>query len=157
MIRYDTLMARIEAGETILIDGGTGTECELRGVPMLPNAWNGGASLSHPDILRGIHTDYLDAGARIIITNTFGTSRHALEDAGVADDFYEYNRRAAEICVEAREEAGRDDVLIGGGISNWIFHGSPAHRLDEITRNSFEVQATGATCIGEAPNWSSLR
>jgi S-methylmethionine-dependent homocysteine/selenocysteine methylase len=139
MIRYDALMARIEAGETILIDGGTGTECELRGVPMLPNAWNGGASLSHPDILRGIHTDYLDAGARIIITNTFGTSRHALEDAGVADDFYGYNRRAAEICVEAREEAGRDDVLIGGGISNWIW--TDRRPSAEEFRQATEVQA----------------
>ena len=59
MTRYDRLMARLEAGETILIDGATGTEVGRRGVPELPNAWNGGAALSHPDVLREVHQDYI--------------------------------------------------------------------------------------------------
>ena len=44
-------MARIEAGEKIIIDGATGTELERHGVPQLENAWNGGGTLSHPEIL----------------------------------------------------------------------------------------------------------
>ena len=55
MSRYKKLMARIEAGEQIIIDGTTGTELERRGVPQLDNAWNGGGALSHPDILKQIH------------------------------------------------------------------------------------------------------
>ena len=51
MSRYDKLMSRIEGGEQIVIDGGTGTEIEQRGVPQLNDAWNGGGALSHPDIL----------------------------------------------------------------------------------------------------------
>lgn len=39
----------MQSGEQVMIDGGTGTEVERRGVPQLENAWNGGGALSHPD------------------------------------------------------------------------------------------------------------
>ena len=45
MSRYDKLMSRIEGGEQIVIDGGTGTEIERRGVPQLNDAWNGEGAL----------------------------------------------------------------------------------------------------------------
>ena len=82
----DRLMDRLGAWELVVIDGATGTECERRGAPKLDGAWNGGAVLSHPEVVRQIHRDYLDAGAELIIANTFATHRHALEVAGVADD-----------------------------------------------------------------------
>ena len=77
--RYETIRQRLAAGERILIDGATGTEVERRGVPQLENAWNGGGALSHPDIVRDIHLDYIREGAEIVISNTFATTRHALE------------------------------------------------------------------------------
>ena len=46
MNSYQKIMARIEAGEKIIIDGATGTELERNGVPQLENAWNGGGTLS---------------------------------------------------------------------------------------------------------------
>ncbi|MGB0385433.1 MAG: homocysteine S-methyltransferase family protein [Ardenticatenaceae bacterium] len=75
-------MQRIHHGERILIDGATGTEVERRGVPQLDNAWNGGGALTHPDIVRQIHEDYIGCGAQIVISNTFATARHVLRDAG---------------------------------------------------------------------------
>ena len=104
----DRLMDRLGAGELVVIDGATGTECERRGVPKLDGAWNGGAALSHPDVVRQIHRDYLEAGAELIIANTFATHRHALELAGVADDFVAYNRRGVELAVQARAEVAAD-------------------------------------------------
>ena len=68
---YQKLMERIGRGERVLIDGATGTEVERRGVPQLDNAWNGGGTLSHPEIVLDIHQDYIDCGAKIIISNTF--------------------------------------------------------------------------------------
>ena len=59
MNRYSSLMERVKDGECILIDGATGTEVERRGVPQHKNAWNGGAALSHPDIVRQVHQDTL--------------------------------------------------------------------------------------------------
>ena len=94
---YQKLLSRIEAGETILLDGGTGTEVERRGVPQLDHAWNGGCALSHPDILKQIHMDYLATGAEIIIANTFATHLNTLQDAGEEHNFEAYNQRGVEI------------------------------------------------------------
>lgn len=121
MARYETLLTRLQGSETILIDGGTGTEVERRGVPQLENAWNGGGTLSHPDIVRSIHEDYIRHGAQIVISNTFATSRHTLRDAGVDHLFEEYNRRGVELACEARDRMHSPEVLVAGGISYWSF------------------------------------
>lgn len=139
-------MARIDAGQTIILDGATGTECERRGVPQLDHAWNGGAALSHPDILRQIHLDYLAAGADLVIANTFATHKHALEAAGVADDFEAYNRRGVELAVEARTQAGADDVVVAAGISNWTWTG--AHPAADVLRRNTALQAAAMKAGG---------
>ena len=102
MDRYEKLIDRVHRGERVLIDGATGTEIERRGVPQLDNAWNGGGALSHPDVLRAVHEDYIREGAEIVISNTFATHRHALRDAGVEDQFEDLNRRGVELAIEAR-------------------------------------------------------
>ncbi|MDJ0777730.1 MAG: homocysteine S-methyltransferase family protein [Gammaproteobacteria bacterium] len=123
MSRYEKLLQRLRAGAQVMIDGGTGTEVERRGVPQLENAWNGGGALSHPDIVRDIHADYIRHGAEIVISNTFATSRHLLEDAGVPELFADYNRRGVELAREARAALEQPDVLVAGGISHWSFSG----------------------------------
>ncbi len=123
MSRYENLLRRMQNGEQIMIDGGTGTEVERRGVPQLENAWNGGGALSHPEIVKGIHEDYIRHGAQIVISNTFATSRNLLEDAGVPELFDAYNRRGVELAIDARETMDRRDVLVAGGISHWSFSG----------------------------------
>ena len=137
MTRYEDLMTRILGGDRIGIDGGTGTEMERRGVPKLTNAWNGGAALSHPDIVRDVHTDYIRAGANVIISNTFATGKNALNDAGVLKDFEALNRRGVELAIEAREASGRDEVVVAGGISHWTWSGN-APSLDEQYENTLE-------------------
>ncbi len=144
MSRLKRLMARVESGEVVILDGATGTECERRGVPKLHSAWNGGAALSHPDIVGQIHRDYLDAGADLIIANTFATHRHALEAAGVAEDFEAYNRRGVELALEARVESGADDAVVAAGISNWTWEGEHPP-LDVLIRNTTEQAAALAT------------
>ncbi|MEM7193904.1 MAG: homocysteine S-methyltransferase family protein [Pseudomonadota bacterium] len=135
--RYQRFVERIELGDSILIDGATGTEVEIRGVPQLENAWNGGAALSHPEILKQVHLDYLNHGAELIISNTFGTALHALIDSGVGDDFEALNRRGVEIAIEAREQAGKPDVLVAGGVTHWSWNGRhPA--LDELKSSATE-------------------
>ncbi|MEM1382842.1 MAG: homocysteine S-methyltransferase family protein [Pseudomonadota bacterium] len=123
MTRYEKLMDRIGKGERILIDGGTGTEVDRRGVPQLDNAWNGGGTLSHPHIVCEIHEDYLRHGAEIVISNTFATSRHALRDAGCEEHFVEYNRRAVELASQARSNMACPEALVAGGISYWTWTG----------------------------------
>ena len=140
MPRYDKLLQRLRHGAQVMIDGGTGTEVERRGVPQLENAWNGGGALSHPDIVRGIHMDYIRHGAEIVISNTFATSRNLLEDAGVPELFTDYNRRGVELACEARDAMGRQGVLVAGGISHWSFSGR-LPSLDDL-RDGASKQAT---------------
>ena len=103
------------------MDGATGTEVERRGVDQLTNAWNGGAALSDPDILRTVHEDYIQNGAEIIISNTFANAKHALTDAGQENNFEKLNSRAVQIAVEARENTRADYVCVAGGISYWTW------------------------------------
>ena len=124
MNQYSKLIKRAQDGECILIDGATGTEVERRGVPQLDNAWNGGGALSHPEIVKQIHKDYIDLGAEIVISNTFATTKHALTDANQENNFEVLNRRGVELAVQAKEELKNDKVLVAGGISYWTWTGN---------------------------------
>lgn len=134
MNRYETLMQRIAQGEQILIDGATGTEVERRGVPQLDHAWSGGGAITHPDIVRQIHEDYIAHGAQIVISNTFATARHCLEKAGWAEHFDTLNRRGVELAMEARANQQTPHVLVAGGISHWDFSNDPPS-LAELRTN----------------------
>jgi len=133
--RYESLFARVKNGERILIDGATGTECERRGVPQVMNTWNSGAALSHPDILRSIHEDYIGCGAEIIITNTFSSSRHAMRSAGIEDRFEALTEAAVRLAREARDNKDNPEVLIAGGITHGIWTADKPS-LQELEANS---------------------
>ena len=116
--RYKKFLEVLRSGETILLDGATGSELENRGIKM-DNSWCATASLEF-DILKQIHKDYINAGAKIITTNTYASNRMILEVAGVEDRFEEINLAAINAAIQAREECGRDDVLVGGSLSHQI-------------------------------------
>lgn len=80
-------------------DGAWGTELSRRGLPpgTAPEAWN----LSHPDEVREVGSAYVEAGAGIILTNTFGGSSFKLEKASLAGQVAEVNREGARISKRA--------------------------------------------------------
>ncbi len=139
MNRYQALIQRLHNGDQILIDGATGTEIEKRGVPMVNSAWNGAGAMTHPDIVRGVHEDYIRCGAQIVISNTFSTSQHVLKDAGLEEHFELLNRRGIELALEARTNLKTPNVLVAGGITHWSFTGQipPLNQL----RANIEEQA----------------
>ena len=116
----DWLNAKLAAGEILIIDGAMGTELEARGVPMHARAWSGAAVKTHPDAVRETHADYIRAGARVIIANTFAAGRHMLEPAGLGEDVATINRRAVEVAKEARDQAAEDPVSVAGSICDWV-------------------------------------
>ncbi|MFN5755632.1 MAG: homocysteine S-methyltransferase family protein, partial [Planctomycetia bacterium] len=61
--------------------------------------------LTQGDAIRGIHAAYLEAGADIVETNTFGATSVALADFGLADHVRELNLTAARLAREAADEA----------------------------------------------------
>lgn len=115
------LTARLAAGKLLLLDGATGTELQRRGASMHSEAWCATATLTHPDILLGVHRDYILAGADIITTNTFSTNRSMLEPAGLADKLREINTRAVRLALQARELAAVDrPVIVAGSMSHQV-------------------------------------
>jgi S-methylmethionine-dependent homocysteine/selenocysteine methylase len=136
------LHARIVAGGSVLLDGGTGTELERRGVPMNARAWCGDATLEHAETLRAVHEDYIMAGAEVIIANTFATARHCLEAIGRGDDVERANRLAVDIARQARERVADHDVAVAGSISDFLTDKSnPASRNHKRLRANFREQA----------------
>src|SRR5918992_4997426 len=66
--------------------------------------------LNRPDVIEGVHTSMLDAGAEVVETDTFQASRLKLSEWGLADHTPEINRKAAEL---AREAAGERRFVAG--------------------------------------------
>lgn len=99
----DNILNALAAGQVIVCDGAMGTQLQARGLTAgtMPELWNA----EHPEVLTAIHTDYLQAGARIVTTNTFGGNRARLAGAGLADRLAELNRKGVEIARAAA--AGR--------------------------------------------------
>ena len=70
-------------------------------------------NVSQPDLIRSIHHDYLQAGAEIVETNTFGANSFRLGKHGVVDRLADINRMGARV---AREAAKSFDALVAGAI-----------------------------------------
>jgi S-methylmethionine-dependent homocysteine/selenocysteine methylase len=130
----DSLHSKLDAGEVVIMDGGTGTEIPRRGVPLCPATWSGRATLTHPDLIRQIHEDYIRAGAEVIITNTFSTSRSTLEAGGLSGQTAEINRLAVRLAQEARDNVpSAKSVAVAGSMSTFV------PKLDPTVTPSYEA------------------
>jgi len=98
-------------GRVLIADGAMGTQLQARGLPAggCPEVWN----LERPDVVRRIHEDFIDAGARLIETNTFGATRLKMEAYEIGDRVAEYTRAAVQIALAAA--AGRAAVAVSIG------------------------------------------
>jgi 5-methyltetrahydrofolate--homocysteine methyltransferase len=98
-------------GDKILVaDGATGTQLQKAGLKpgASPERWN----LENPDAIRALHRGYIEAGANVVLTNTFGGTRFRLARHGLEGQVREINTAAAKL---AREAAG-DSVFVFGDI-----------------------------------------
>lgn len=95
----------------LLADGATGTNLFAMGLESgdAPELWNETA----PEKIAALHQGFVDAGADIILTNSFGGTRHRLKLHHAQDRVHELNRLAAEIAVAVAERAGRKVVVAG--------------------------------------------
>ena len=101
------------ARRPLLVDGGMGTLLFSRGVPQ--RACLEELVATQPELVRGAHREYLEAGAELIETLSFGANRPRLATWGLAKRVAHLNRRAAALARDAREVSGRD-ALVGGSV-----------------------------------------
>ncbi|MDL2315882.1 homocysteine S-methyltransferase family protein [Desulfovibrio sp. OttesenSCG-928-A18] len=128
----------LESGARLLFDGAMGTMLQLRGLGpgQNPEAF----CLQRPDILEGIHAEYVLAGADVLTTNTFGGSSYKLPPGVEARDF---NRRMAQSARKAAAAAGRPVFVAGSvGPSGKFLRPLGDAGFDELTA-AFQEQIRG--------------
>ncbi|MBV9279779.1 MAG: homocysteine S-methyltransferase family protein, partial [Chloroflexi bacterium] len=104
---------RLRDTKVIVADGAMGTELYARGVDydQCVDAQN----LARPDLVEQVHREYIQAGAELIETNTFGGNRFRLATYGLEDRVTEINARGARIARGAREVCG-EAVFVAGSV-----------------------------------------
>lgn len=137
----DKLNTLLQSGKPILLDGAMGTMLMDAGLESgdSPEEWNA----LHPDKVRGIHREYIQAGSRIILTNTFGGTSVRMETHGLQDRVIELNKKAAENArIEA--DAAPHPVLVAGsmGPTGQLLEPLGTLRVSEAEK-SFADQAAG--------------
>ena len=70
----DELQARLDSGPPLILDGAVGAELDKMGVPVPGPSWCAVALSTHPDTVRQLHEDYINAGADIITTNSYASA-----------------------------------------------------------------------------------
>jgi homocysteine S-methyltransferase len=105
-------LERLRTGPTIVADGGMGSLITAA-VPRLRCPEE--ANLRAPQAVVSLHVSFINAGAELLETNTFGANRRKLAAHFLEDEFERLNSAAAKLAREAREVSGRD-VFIGGSI-----------------------------------------
>src|SRR5246500_3253201 len=122
----DDFLSRIKQAP-VLCDGAMGTLLYGKGVFI--NRCYDELNLSQPGLIRGIHHDYLQAGAEIIETNTFGANSFRLARHSLADKVQDINRAGARL---AREAAKSFDVWVAGSV------GPLGSRIEPLGKTSFQ-------------------
>jgi methionine synthase / methylenetetrahydrofolate reductase(NADPH) len=128
---------KLESG-LVVADGAMGTMLYARGVFL--NRSYDELNLSSPDLVRGIHQDYVKAGSEILETNTFGANPVKLGHYGLVEETYAINRRAAEL---ARAAAG-SRALVAGAIGPLGIRLEPFGETSRVDAfEMFKTQARG--------------
>src|SRR5579859_6223011 len=117
----------------LLCDGAMGSLLYARGITheQCFDALN----LTQPELIAGIHREYINAGAQIIETNSFGANHAKLEAYDMAEQVRAINRSAARLARESREVSGQSVYIAGAvGPSGRPLQAPDASRLSELRR-----------------------
>ncbi|MBV6633253.1 MAG: homocysteine S-methyltransferase family protein [Alphaproteobacteria bacterium] len=116
----------------LLMDGGMGQELIKRGVSDRSKLWSAQALVDDPDMVLGVHRDFVSAGADLLITNSYATNPNRLRDFGMADQIGPMNRQAGELAQKAANEVDRP-VLVAASLPPLNGSYRPDHTLPTET------------------------
>lgn len=129
--------------QVLILDGAMGTMLQERG--LVPGQSPEELNLTMPDAVASVHRDYIEAGADIIITNTFGGSRFKLAHYGLENRLVEINSRAVAI---ARAEAG-GRAYVGASIGPTGQFVEPVGEVSfDVMKAAFREQAEALVSAG---------
>jgi len=131
----------------LVADGGMGTSLFELGLQAgaTPELWN----VEHPDLVTKVHSGFVDAGADIILTNTFGGTRARLDLDGLGDRVVELNRAAVEVALGVAASSDREVIVAGSvGPTGLLFE--PMGPLDHETAVEIFAEQIHALADGGA-------
>ncbi|HKD16171.1 MAG TPA: bifunctional homocysteine S-methyltransferase/methylenetetrahydrofolate reductase [Candidatus Angelobacter sp.] len=137
----EDLLTRLKQGP-VLFDGAMGTLLYSKGVFI--NKCYDELNLTQPDLIRDIHNEYLNAGADVIETNTFGGNSFRLDRHGLKDKVHAINVQGARLAREAADAFNLKkaaSVLVGGSVGPLGIRIEPLGKTSrEEARESFREQ-----------------
>jgi len=144
------LLAELRS-RTLIFDGAMGTQLMAAGYRPIeaPEMWN----VSNPDAVSAIHRAYLEAGADIIETNSFGGSRSKLSAYHAGERVAELNLAGARLATAVRDEVAPDKLVAGdvgptGRMLPPMGDASPAELRDVFAEQAEALVAGGVDLIG---------
>jgi methionine synthase / methylenetetrahydrofolate reductase(NADPH) len=104
-------------------------------------------NVTEPEAVFRVHQAYIEAGAQIIETNTFGANRFKLAPLGLGDEVQKLNSRGVKIAREARESAAREVIIAGSigplGIGVQARHPEPEEILEVCHEQALALEERG--------------
>tara|TARA_B100000287_G_scaffold327182_1_gene311600 strand:+ start:19 stop:924 length:906 start_codon:yes stop_codon:yes gene_type:complete len=113
---YSFIKQKLDQGRVVILDGGIGAELEKNGADMDKDLWCGKCSVDNPELVRKVHERYIDAGADVITTNTYGTTPISMKQYGYDNLIEKYNQKSVRL---AKEAAKNKNVAIAGSVSTF--------------------------------------
>jgi len=144
-----SLAEQLNNKKILLLDGGVSTEIRRRGIALDRNVWSGLTTKTHPDAVRQVHEDYIQAGAQIITANTYSTARHVLESINLGHESKLINLKSVQLAQQARDNVAREDVYVAGSMSS--MPPLTSHRevaIDGQIESSYQELADGLAAAG---------
>ena len=140
------LIEQLLAEAPVVTDGGWGTQLQARGLEVgaCPDAWN----LTEPAKVEEVAQSYVDAGSRVILTNTFGANRFILARHELDGKVAEINRAGAEISRRAAGDRAKVFASIGPSGKMLMMGEVTADELGEAFADQVQaLAAAGADAI----------
>ena len=139
-------LSLLSSSTTLLADGAMGTMLNARGISF--EKCFDELNLTKPEVVSGIHLEYIEAGAQIILTNTFSANRFKLQKFGLADKLEEINRAGVELAKRVAATSSRD-VLVAGDVGPLGVRLAPFGRVQpEQARSAFAEQISALCSAG---------
>ena len=113
---YSFVKQKLDQGKIIILDGGIGAELEKNGANMDKDLWCGKCSVDNPELVKKVHENYINAGADVITTNTYGTTPISMKHYGYDNLIEEYNKKSVQI---AKDASKNKNVAVAGSVSTF--------------------------------------